>query len=96
MGRPSEAKALRLGWVKVWVSVAWGSGGEPAGRAEKPRPAVKAARSRAWPPRAMAGRGEGLEAVLIIPNGRLSREKAEVAGMGCQDSNFGIFEGVVI
>lgn len=44
-------------------------------RAEKPLPAAKASRSRAWSPMATATLGFVDEAVEMTPNGMLAREK---------------------
>lgn len=52
---------------------------------EKPLSNENAAKSRAYSPMATAGRGDGDEAVLMIPNGMLASEKWDVRGIGSQD-----------
>lgn len=55
------------------------------GRAENPLLEENRARSSAWSPMAMAGRGVLEEAVEMIPKGMLAREKCEVREIGSQD-----------
>ena len=45
----------------------------------------KAAKSRACSPIAIAGRGDGEEVVVMIPNGMLASEKWDARGIGSQD-----------
>lgn len=52
---------------------------------EKPLLDVKAAKSSACSPMAIAGRGDAEEAVVMIPNGMLASEKWDVRGIGSQD-----------
>lgn len=77
--RPSAANALRVGWLKT----------ERCGcielSSEKPLLDEKAAKSRACSPMATAGRGDGEEAVVMIPNGMLASEKWDARGIGSQD-----------
>ncbi len=77
-GRPSAAKALRVGWeradVRSGVSgkrVVSGAEGEEA----------RALRSRTWVPMATAGRGVGSEAVEMMPKGMLASEKSLAGSM---------------
>lgn len=55
------------------------------GRAENPLLEENKARSSAWSPMAMAGRGVLQEAVDMIPKGMLAREKCEVREIGSHD-----------
>ena len=79
VGRPSAAKALSVGWEKTERGTCADD------ISEKPLLEAKACRSRAYSPIAIAGRGEVSVAVLMMPKGRLAREKWEPCGMGSQD-----------
>lgn len=52
--------------------------------AEKPFCEVNLARSKAYSPIAIAGRGFGLDGVLIIPNGMFANEKGHLSGIDSQ------------
>lgn len=55
------------------------------GRCENPKLAAKTARSRAWSPIAIAGRGSFDFGVEMMPKGMLAREKCDLGGIGNHD-----------
>ena len=79
MGRPRLAKAFRVGCEKTSRSDVI------EGSFEKPSCDANASRSRAYSPIATAVRGVGEDVVLMIPKGRLAREKWHVLGIKIQD-----------
>lgn len=90
-GRPRAANALRVGEEKTdrcsWM----------LGSSEKPLEVANALRSRTWSPTATAGRFSTWEFFdVIIPKGRLEREKWLSGGMGSQDLRGAIVSALVL
>lgn len=67
---------MRVGWERVEVSE--GMDGRREGRSRRDASSL---RSSACMPMAVAGRGVGSDRVLMMPRGRLAREKSVLGGV---------------